>query len=280
MRRNKLAILGNTLEIVGGSTVTTMNSHERRWRGFYAEETTLPPSELPAVEPLYAAIGMVMSPDPVRWTWKEDGRERVALFRQGNISTIPGSGMPEQRWSEPITFFTVTFEQEFLNVAAGPEIKREVDMKLCPHGQDDTVAHLLWALHNDVKAGLPGGRIVREAVGSALAAAVVEKFSTNRFNVHALPKGLDKRNLKQVLEYMREHLYDDLGVTELAKVALTSPYHFCRQFKASTGQSVHQYVLEQRIERAKYLLLHSDLSVAEIAFRSGLPNQSHFATVF
>jgi AraC family transcriptional regulator len=43
---------------------------------------------------------------------------------------------------------------------------------------------------------------------------------------------------------------------------------------------VHQYVLEQRMARAKYLLLHTDLSVAEIAFRSGLPNQSHFTTVF
>ena len=64
---------------------------------------------------------------------------------------------------------------------------------------------------------------------------------------------------------------------EIAGVAHVSPYHFARSFKAATGLSPHQYVIQRRVERAKTLLTGGDLSIAEVAGAVGFANQSHLA---
>jgi AraC family transcriptional regulator len=56
--------------------------------------------------------------------------------------------------------------------------------------------------------------------------------------------------------------------------------HFAAQFKAATGLRPHDYVLEQRIARAKELLLNTDMKLAEIALAVGFQAQAHFTTVF
>jgi AraC family transcriptional regulator len=83
-----------------------------------------------------------------------------------------------------------------------------------------------------------------------------------------------------VIEDIQSHLGENLGVSEIAQVALVSPYHFGKLFKKSTGQTLHQYVLEQRINRAKRLLTNPHLNLVEIGNAVGLANQSHFTTVF
>ena len=56
-----------------------------------------------------------------------------------------------------------------------------------------------------------------------------------------------------------------------------SPYHFIRLFKKASAQTPHQYILQRRIEKGKYLLQHSQLSTEEIAASLGFCDRSHFA---
>jgi AraC family transcriptional regulator len=64
-------------------------------------------------------------------------------------------------------------------------------------------------------------------------------------------------------------------------VAYLSPYHFARQFQASTGRPPHQYVIARRVERAKHLLPGGDdLSLAQVAARAGSWDQGHFTRHF
>jgi AraC family transcriptional regulator len=59
-----------------------------------------------------------------------------------------------------------------------------------------------------------------------------------------------------------------------------SQYHFARAFRKSTGLTPQQYLMQQRIERAKQLLASEDLPLVEISLRAGFKNQSHFTTLF
>jgi len=68
----------------------------------------------------------------------------------------------------------------------------------------------------------------------------------------------------------------DLGLSEISRVALISPYYFGKLFKRSTGQTLHQYVLEQRIRKAQTLLAGTKITLVEIASIVGVANQSHF----
>jgi AraC family transcriptional regulator len=63
-------------------------------------------------------------------------------------------------------------------------------------------------------------------------------------------------------------------------LANVSPFHFCRSFKQSTGQSPHRYILQLRIEEAQRLLKKTTLAISDVANRLGFSDQSHFTMVF
>ena len=70
-------------------------------------------------------------------------------------------------------------------------------------------------------------------------------------------------------------------LAEMAALVHLSPYHFARQFKAATGLAPYQYVIVRRVERAQeFLRGDAKLDLAEIAFRAGFANQSHFCLHF
>ena len=63
-------------------------------------------------------------------------------------------------------------------------------------------------------------------------------------------------------------------------IAQLSPYHFLRLFKQSMGITPHQYILQCRLNQAKYLLQYSHLNIADIAIRTGCCDQSHLTRYF
>lgn len=81
--------------------------------------------------------------------------------------------------------------------------------------------------------------------------------------------------LKLVVDYINDYLDRELSLDELATIAQLSPYHFCRSFKGSTGLTPHQYVIRQRVERAKLLLKDGRMGIAEVAIACGFTHQSH-----
>jgi AraC family transcriptional regulator len=85
---------------------------------------------------------------------------------------------------------------------------------------------------------------------------------------------------RRVIDYIQAHLGEATSLRRLAELAGLSPYHFARLFKRSTGRAPHQYVVWQRIERAKRLLAAGSLPLVQVAFRLGFPSQAHFTTVF
>jgi len=79
-------------------------------------------------------------------------------------------------------------------------------------------------------------------------------------------------------EVMNDSL--DVSLSELARECRLSITHFTRAFRHSTGMSPHQWLLAQRVSRAKQLLEQSGLAMAEIATRCGFSSQSHLNAVF
>ena len=86
--------------------------------------------------------------------------------------------------------------------------------------------------------------------------------------------------LRRVLEYIDQNLAGNLRLKELSEVAGMSPHYFSELFRRSVGRPPHQYVLWQRIERAKEALRNPRRSVLEAGLAAGFENPSHFARAF
>lgn len=85
-------------------------------------------------------------------------------------------------------------------------------------------------------------------------------------------------SIARVLHFLEDHTSStDLTLARLAGIAGMSPFHFCRRFKKTTGQSPMQYVIRLRIEQAKKLLKHhaSRMSISQIATAVGFYDASN-----
>jgi transcriptional regulator of acetoin/glycerol metabolism len=92
--------------------------------------------------------------------------------------------------------------------------------------------------------------------------------------------GLPPGVLRRVKEHVESHLDDCITLEALAATAGLSMHHFARAFKHSTGLAPHQYLLQQRIERARDMLVRTEIPLSEIALATGFSDQSHFARQF
>jgi len=131
----------------------------------------------------------------------------------------------------------------------------------------------------ELRSGGVGGRLAGESLANILAVHLIRHVLAP----HQLTRGgdgmLPRAKLRAVVEYVEDQLNAGPTLAQMAAIARLSVYHFARQFRAATGLPPHQYVIAQRVERAKRLL-QGDLSLAEIAAGVGFSDQSVFCHHF
>jgi AraC family transcriptional regulator len=59
-----------------------------------------------------------------------------------------------------------------------------------------------------------------------------------------------------------------------------SPAHFSRAFKETIGRAPHRYLLTMRLEKARRLLEKRDVSLSDVAQRTGFSDQAHLTRLF
>ncbi|AYA77489.1 hypothetical protein DOE78_19810 [Bacillus sp. Y1] len=84
----------------------------------------------------------------------------------------------------------------------------------------------------------------------------------------------------EVKKYIEDNFRQELTLNDLANLVYVSPYHLGHVFKEEVGLPPIQYMIQCRIEEAKRLLEHSDLSVREIALLIGYENANYFNLLF
>lgn len=118
-----------------------------------------------------------------------------------------------------------------------------------------------------------------DGIASCVAIHLLEHYRAPA-GAPASPALLSARQLRRVQAMVLDNLEQPLPVQALAAEVQLSAYHFARCFKATCGLTPHQFVLQQRMKRARALLLESGDTVAEIARRLGFASVSHFSQAF
>ena len=141
-------------------------------------------------------------------------------------------------------------------------------------GRDPMVEHVVRALMAEISAPAPAGRIYADSLATALTTRLLQSFGPIGASGR---QTLSKPQIRRIVDYVEANLDGELGLEQLAEVAGMSIPHLTTLFRRTMGQSVHAYVMERRVERARSLLLDRRLSIAQVALETGFAHQSHLA---
>jgi AraC family transcriptional regulator len=165
-------------------------------------------------------------------------------------------------------------------IAATDRPGSQVELRGEPKLVDARVGALLAAVNAERIAGFPSGRVFLDSVERALAAALIDGHAVRHPSPQIFRGGLTPARLRRVTELVHAKIEDELTLEQMAHEVNLSVAHFSQMFRKSTGHSPHQFVLQQRVERAKELLRKTEARVLDVAVACGFKTQQHFARVF
>jgi len=272
---------GSTIEARAGDSPLAESIVRSSWPGFYLEHRVVPPRESPRCVLLQPVAGLALNEEPVVWNWRANGRDNRTEFHPGSINFFPAGDIPAQHWDQPLKSLDIFFHPHFLaRVAEDSFNGREPEFRFEPNTTDPSIEMLFRVLFDELKAECPTGPLFGESIGTALAMLLIRRFAITALKKPRYTRALNDRVLDRVIDYIDSHLGDNLSLATIADIAHVSPWYFSKLFKISMGQSVHQYVLSERLKRARWLLTNRTLPPLEIALACGFSSQSHFATAF
>ncbi|CAN5577695.1 hypothetical protein BH18VER1_BH18VER1_10960 [soil metagenome] len=88
------------------------------------------------------------------------------------------------------------------------------------------------------------------------------------------------RRLNRGRDYLHANASEQMSLSDAARVACLSPFHFLRSFKQAFGVTPHQYLTQRRLERAKFLLSCTELPVTTICLDAGFVSLGSFSALF
>ena len=146
--------------------------------------------------------------------------------------------------------------------------------------RDVLIENICELLVGELAKPKPGSKLVFEGAAMALAAHLLRSCSDAVQSPTLAPGGLPWKSRQRLLKALRADLPAVASVQQLAAIAGLSRFHFIRQFKLAFGVTPMRFVENERMSRAKAMILEGKLSVSEIAMALGYSEHSHFTRRF
>lgn len=224
------------------------------------------------------SLRLTLSGGPVCMTDFGFGRSRKRISR-GNLALAPPDMQTRALMEGPHQVLVISFPKDSLGPHHGsvPDFGRLHAASF----RDPFIESLSLRLWEEAAHGSSAGTLFADSAIQTLVLALwrkAEPFNTVPDPARGTP--LASWRLQRCLDYICDNLSEDVGLGELAAAAGLSPLYFAKAFKRGTGIAPHQYLVRQRVERAKDLLVSTDLSVADVAVACGFYDQSHLASWF
>jgi AraC family transcriptional regulator len=282
-------------------------SYHTGWKGLTFTHYCHPPHE--TVEHCLLQHSLVIT-DPKSCFQAErhlDGKFKHYAHGNGRVDLIPAFLSHSTNWNREVEFSVIAICPTLLDRATQESIAN-CEIELIPQLaiDDPVIQQLALALKLEIQTGCMSGRLYGELLGTALAARLVQNYAVRKPALEFKTSGLPQSQLKQVIDYMQANLTQDLSILDLATLTGMSESHFSRSFKRSVGIAPYQYLMKQRVERAKQLLAQRSLAFAKqkplpcltaglrqqqkppgtgiaistIALDCGFANQTHLTKVF
>jgi AraC-like DNA-binding protein len=145
--------------------------------------------------------------------------------------------------------------------------------------EDEIVWHLSEALVPVLRRPELATKLFVSHVAYALLSRLSAEYGISGALRH-VRGGLAAWQERRAKDLLLANLDGEISLEELAAECRLSRSHFARAFKRSVGTSPHRWLIKERLEKAKLLLLRTELTVEEVAASCGFYDTSHLTRVF
>jgi len=219
---------------------------------------------------------------PSRFEVSHGVNRRVSYIKQpGSLCLVPVGVCPALRAETDFYLAVCALDSELVS-ALDSELERrsEGELRLQVNFQDPAAQQLMTLLLADANDGFSTERLYTEYLAQALAVRVLYQGKQTRPEIKSRgASALPRHALRRVIERMR-CFSSDLSLQALANESGYSRVHFVRMFRAATGYSPHNYLLNLKLERARELLRDPSISLIDIALDCGFSSHSHMSHLF
>jgi AraC family transcriptional regulator len=259
------------------------SSQDRGWEHILVEEFHYPAGEGKMFYPNEHAIYLSLAPRPVRLLQIQEGQSYTGLYGKGDLAIAPAANTLFCRWDSDDRLLQIRINAQFMAQVATETLSIDpARLEVIPtfRTRDPQLETIAMLVLTELKQENLGSSLYIDSLANVLAVRLLRQYSASKPQLAIYEGGLPQRQLQQILDYIHAHLERDIKLADLAGSIGMSQFHFSHLFKQSIGTSPYQYLLQQRIERAKQLLKQTDRSIVDIAFSCGFNSHSHLSKQF
>ncbi|MBW4621292.1 MAG: AraC family transcriptional regulator [Cyanosarcina radialis HA8281-LM2] len=256
-------------------------SDRANWKNIQFAHFRQPPREIPEYVSPHHTICINVG-QPVLLEQVVGGQRETVNSMAGGLAIYPAYLSQQFCWNKEAEFFNLFLAPSFL-VRVGYEVFGSDRLELIPHLAtlfDPLVQQMGFALKTSLEIDGQNSNLYADAIAQALVVHLLSRYSNNSRQIKKIGGGFTQLQWQEIVDFINANLSEHISLNELAAIARLSPYHFAHIFKKSTNTSPHKYLISCRIERAKELIVTSDLSLAAIAQMVGFASQGHFTYHF
>lgn len=259
-----------------------LTSRSMSWKGVVVAHQHMAPGSYSTPAILSHSLSLHVA-QPVLLTRTDEGKTQKGLLVCGDLHLSIAGQYPRWHHQEIADVLNIGVDPLFLHeIAEAMEVNnRRVELIPQFKTQDRVIRQVMLALVSELETSQIGSRIYIDALTTQLAVQLIRRYSTYKVDSHqadrhAVTPKFSKQQLRTIQEFIQANLENDISLAQLAAILYLSPYHFSRLFKQSTHLTPYQYILAQRIDRARHLIqTRKELSLQEIAVTVGFYDQSH-----
>lgn len=259
-----------------------LSSQNQGWENILVEQFQHPSGEGGGHYSDEHTVSLSLAPRPVRLMQIQGGKTYAGLYGKGDISITPAKTPFFARWESDDHYLQIRIASRFIRSVAGETLELNPDrLELLPEfrTRDRQIEAIGMLLLTEQQENL-GSRLYIESLANVLAVHLLRQYAAAKPHLPIYEGGLPQRQLLQILDYINDHLSQDIKLADLAALLGMSQFHFSHLFKQSMGIAPYQYLLQQRVERAKQLLKQTDQSIMDVAFSCGFNSHSHLSKQF
>lgn len=146
--------------------------------------------------------------------------------------------------------------------------------------KDPILGHLAQILSLALERQHEASPLFLEQLGVTIGTHLIDRYGNVSSESDKINRRLSALHEARAKDMLLAKAQGNVSIEEIANACNLSRSYFIRAFRETTHRTPHQWLLEQRIDRARDLLKHSDASLSEIAMTCGFSDQSHFTRTF